>query len=234
MSNGAALTRKYGLEPLSESVVRLGKLVMKRDADMDEIVKVISTDQALKAQLLRAASPADGHLTVDTVEQAIFRTGIGCVLALAMSDPLVKAVGRTFHTMVGVQLEPADPVSMGPLVGTYFLGSADFSGRATGSVHLRLQDDFGRYITAQVLMTGEGDEITEGVNDVLGELVNMVVGNFKSNLNDAGLTCKLSLPRVTKTAEFSVPRVASGRHQVFGFKYQNNKVLVDIVVTSTD
>ena len=40
------------------------------------------------------------------------------------------------------------------------------------------------------------------IRDVAGELLNIMTGNFKSNLCDAGLDCKLQPPEVTLTDRF--------------------------------
>ncbi len=54
-------------------------------------------------------------------------------------------------------------------------------------------------------------------NDVLGELCNMIVGNFKSNLCDAGLECKLSAPKITRTENFKLQVVNGGTSERYGF-----------------
>ena len=85
MSESDELVKKYDLEPTPMSVAKLGELVSKRDRSIDEIINVISSDIALKSRLLRAANPSDGHLKIDSVQEAVLRTGVGCVLVLAMS-----------------------------------------------------------------------------------------------------------------------------------------------------
>ena len=106
MSESDELVKKYDLEPTPMSVTKLGELVSKRDRSIDEIINVISSDIALKSRLLRAANPSDGHLKIDSVQEAVLRTGVGCLLVLAMSDPLIKALTRTFMTMASVKLVP--------------------------------------------------------------------------------------------------------------------------------
>lgn len=234
MSDLNTLLKKYSVEPSPQSVARLGQLVMKRDADIGEIVKVISSDIGLRIRLLRAANPSDGNIKIDSVHEAVVRAGVGCVLVLAMSDPLIRALIKTFSTMATVKLEPADPATVGPIIGSHYVGSAKFSGKATGVVYIRLQDTLARHLAAQILGTSSTEEIDSGVRDVLGELVNMVVGSFKSNLCDAGLSCKLSLPEVSRVSDFKLPSVSGGRHQVFAFRASHEPVLLNIIVNSTD
>lgn len=80
MSNSAILLQKYDLAAVPESVVRLGKLVMNRDANIDAIIKLISMDDGLKTRLLRAANPRDGYVTIKSIQEAVFRTGVGCLI----------------------------------------------------------------------------------------------------------------------------------------------------------
>ncbi len=233
MSDPNLLSQKFGIAPLPDSVVRLGKLVMKRDADVEEIIKVIKTDNALTERLLRAANTG-GRTDIETVDQAVFRTGVGCLLLLAMSEPLIRAVTNTFSTMASINLEPVDPIVIGPINGGQFVGSATFAGKANGVVYIRLKDSFAAFLTSQVLGTKVPAEIRAGVTDLLKELVNMVVGNFKSNLVDAGLSCKLGLPQVARVTEFTPPTATQGRHQVFTFRFNKEPVIMDVVVEATE
>jgi len=60
----------------------------------------------------------------------------------------------------------------------------------------------------------EGDE---EVHDVVGELSNMIGGDLKSRLCDAGLTCELSIPTITSGKEFQVQPKGWTRHERFVF-----------------
>ena len=51
------LARRYGFAPKLESASRLTQLVARQDSDVDEIVKVINKDPALRDRLLRVANP---------------------------------------------------------------------------------------------------------------------------------------------------------------------------------
>ena len=234
MSESDELVKKYDLEPTPMSVTKLGELVSKRDRSIDEIINVISSDIALKSRLLRAANPSDGHLKIDSVQEAVLRTGVGCSLVLAMSDPLIKALTRTFMTMASVKLVPINPSNVGSMDETIYLGSARFDGKARGTVYIRIRESFAFEITSKMLELESPEEIAESAADVLGELVNMVVGSFKSNLCDAGLSCSLSLPTVERVQEFKAPPSSGGRHQVFAFKAGLQPVLLNILVDSTE
>ncbi|HEY9509692.1 MAG TPA: HDOD domain-containing protein, partial [Verrucomicrobiae bacterium] len=72
-ANYQELAKRYGLAPLPESVSKLTQLIARQDAEMDQIVALISKDPGLKARILRVANPRAEHeseYTIETVEDA--------------------------------------------------------------------------------------------------------------------------------------------------------------------
>jgi len=92
----AVIESAHSLDPLPVSVGRLAALVADEDADLREIVEVITYDQALTGNLLRRANSAAsaGRNPIRTVHEAVVRLGTGTVLALAMSASVSKRMGR--------------------------------------------------------------------------------------------------------------------------------------------
>lgn len=92
----AVIESAQTLEPLPASVARLAALVADDEADIREIVEVISFDQALTGNLLRRANSAAaaGRNPIRTVHEAVVRLGTGTVLALAMSASIGKRMGK--------------------------------------------------------------------------------------------------------------------------------------------
>jgi len=206
IGSAEALRRRFGLPPVSESVARLTRLVGSHDADLDEISRLITQDKSLTARLLRAANPAllkECDYDITDVDQALMRSGMGPVLLLALGDPLARVVVTTFHSMVAIRLTLGDRTSVAPIAGRHLLVEVEFSGRASGRIHLRLTREAARLVAARILglessaVTGEGE-----IEDVISELVNIIGGNVISNLCDAGLNCRLTPPTVVESAEF--------------------------------
>lgn len=226
------VARRYGLEPVPESVARLTKLVASQDADIDEIAKVIEKDKNLTSRLLRAANRGttdERDYDITSVDQALMRNGMGCVLLLAMGDPLMRAVAKTFQTMLGLKVELVNPTLIKPFIGEHVLGSVEFSGKASGVVRIRLAQETARLIAARLLGL-QPNELTSNseVDDGIGELVNIVVGNFKSNLCDAGLDCKLTSPRITRTHDAEMRAVRGGGAERLAFRTGDIAMLVDV------
>jgi chemotaxis protein CheX len=228
------LARLYGLDPVPESVARSTQLVARQDADLGEIAKVISQDPAITQRLLRAANPRAKHeddYAVCTVENAVMRNGVGCVLLLAMGSPLGIALVKTFKTMLDQKLESLNPKGITPFLTEHVLGTIAFSGNAEGRVYLRLSDDGARAIAARILGVAP-NEITlqSDLDDAVGELLNIVTGNFKSNLCDAGLNCRLHTPSVTRTGDVDVKITPGAGVERMVFRAPDLILFVDIAV----
>ena len=232
--DSAALARQYGLEAIPECVARLTELVARQDADLDHLAKVISQDPELTSRLLRAANPRsqdESEYGVTTVDGALMRNGVGCVLVLAMVAPLVRAVVKTFQTMLSLKAELINPRSADPIVEEHVLAAIRFSGKAVGGVQVRLRVETARWIAATLLGVPP-DELTDpaALSDAIGELANIIAGNLKSNLCDAGLECALGAPRISRTTEFRAKPVAGGSLERMAFRASQFVFFVDLTV----
>jgi CheY-specific phosphatase CheX len=227
------LVRRYGLEPISQSVLRLTKLVANQDSVLDEIVQVVADDRELTARLLRATRvESDGSETPqELVEAALRRGGTGCVLLLAMGAPLALALAKTCNTMLGLKLESIAPTAAQPLEGTHLLGTIGFSGKAVGRVHLRMSLGVAKAVASSILGTDIKEALDASeIDDAVGELLNIITGNLKSNLCDAGLPCVLEPPQVTRSINIYTDPVPGGGVERMAFKAQDLVLFVDVTV----
>lgn len=230
-ATAAQLSSRLGIQAIPENVRQLTSLVSKQDASLDEITRLICKDRELTGRLLRAANPralSEDDYTVTSVDAALMRAGVGCALLLAMSDPLIRAVKRTFQTMLNVDLKDTAPGVLAPLEDEHVVGEVSFEGKATGKVALRFSATAADAVAATVL--GFTPDDPADTDDVIGELSNMVVGNFKSNLCDAGLTCKLGPPQISRTSEFKLRPVGGGLAERTGFRAPGTEIFVDTLV----
>jgi flagellar motor switch protein FliN len=65
------------------------------------------------------------------------------------------------------------------------------------------------------------------VNDVIGELSNIVGGNLKSIFSDVGLQCELSTPSITRGTGFKIESMNMERYERFAFSYQDHVFFVE-------
>ncbi len=226
------LARKYGFAPKLESASRLTQLVARQDADVDEIAKVINKDPSLKTRLLRAANPDaenEAEYSVETVEDALIRNGVGCAMVLAMGTPLAMALIKAFQTMLSLNLESIDRHQAMPIDGEHMLGTIGFNGKVVGSVYLRMSIEDARNVAATILGLSAGEmQDTSEIRDVIGELLNIMTGNFKSNLCDAGLECKLEPPDVKVTSDLETPVARGSGLERMAFKAGKIQLFVDV------
>lgn len=233
-ANYQELAKRYGLAPLPESVSKLTQLIARQDAEMDQIVALISKDPGLKARILRVANPRAEHeseYTIETVEDALMRNGIGCVLLIAMGTPLAQALVKAFQTMLSLKLDTINVHEAPELFGEHILGTIGFSGKALGRVYLRMSLDSGKKIAGTILGldASELNDFLE-VKDVIGEVLNIMTGNFKSNLCDAGLDCRLETPDVKLTADLETPTIRGGGLERMAFRSGEIVLFVDVTV----
>lgn len=230
--NYRELARRYGFSQTPESVSRLTQIVARQDADVDEIVKVIEKDASLRARLLRAANPEaenEAEYAIETVEDALMRNGVGCAMVLAMGTPLALALIKTFQTMLSLNLESFDRNQAQPLDEEHLLGTIAFSGKVVGSVFLRMNLPAARTVAAGILgLSPEEMSDANEIQDVAGELLNIMTGNFKSNLCDAGLDCKLQPPDVKITTELLPPVARGCGLERMAFRSDKLQLFVDV------
>ncbi|HWD18785.1 MAG TPA: chemotaxis protein CheX [Verrucomicrobiae bacterium] len=228
------IARRYGLAAIPESVLRLTRLVAGQDADLGLVAKVIAQDKDLSNRLLRLAHPratSPLEASPDAIETALMRTGMGSIFVLAMGDLLMRAVLKTFHTMLGIELQwvvsPGAPTCSSPQV----VSEVAFSGRASGRVFLHQSEEASRTITTRMLGLGANDEISQGeIEDAIAEAANMGAGNFLSNLCDAGLPCKLSAPKTARLESFQLRPGPAGSREQMVFRSPELVTFVDICV----
>ena len=228
------MSKKFGLESVPESVKRLTAMIAKRGANMEDFAKIVAEDNDLSERLLRAANPraackADYRAT--TVEDALQRIGMSFALLLAMSDPLIRAIYNTFQTMLTIELKALSQKELTPFKDEHVLGEVTFVGKTAGLVHLRLPSAAVPLFGERLLGLTPEDIADPGIaNDVIDEMCNMVTGNFKSNLCDAGLNCKLSSPKITRTTEFKLQVVDGGTSERYGFRAKELDFFADLSV----
>jgi len=154
---------------------------------------------------------------------------------LDLKSSVSNAVTGVFAAMLDMAVTFIDEAPSSSPDDMQIVGSVSFAGKAMGSINLRFGGSFARQISAAMLDMDE-DEIEgdEEVHDVVGELSNMIGGDLKSRLCDAGLTCELSIPTITSGKEFQVQPKGWTRHERFVFNYQTQTGVVDVYLKSVN
>jgi len=228
------IARRFGLDPIPESVVRLTRLIASQNADLEAVASIITQDSMLTARLLRLTQRADKNeppADPSALEAALMRSGLGLVFLLAMGDLLMRALIKTFSIMLTSQLKPVPPRDVAPIREEHMLCEVNFRGKVAGKIQLRLTEETGRILAARMLGVPVASLSSSGEkDDAVTELVNVVAGNFLSNLADAGLPCHLTAPTLYRTSEFTIRKVPRGVSERMVFRSPEAKLFLDISV----
>ena len=149
--------------------------------------------------------------------------------ALDCERRLTEAAVEVFDTRFSLKLERVVPVSAEGIGGMRYISSVCFAGDATGIVSLHVGRELSRLIAANMLgMEPEEIEGTREIDDMLGELGNIVGGNLKSALTDTGLRCALSTPSLTVGSDFQIESLNLERFERLEFRHGNHFVFVEM------
>ena len=143
------------------------------------------------------------------------------------------ATRSVFHTMLSMEVNIGDADSTMELSGAKIVGSVSFTGDVVGNFCIHITQNFAR-IMAAAMLGMEPDEIEDDdeINDVIGEVSNMIGGDLKSKLCDAGFPCMLSIPSVTTGGDFRIESKGWARHEKIAFQQNDQTSLVEVFVKS--
>ena len=146
-----------------------------------------------------------------------------------------NVVGNVFDTMLSMEVESIEGQPAETKNGNHIVGSVSFAGAVLGNLNLHVDEEFACLMTAAMLGM-EIDEIEgdEEVHDVIGELCNMICGDLKSKLCDAGLTCELSIPSITSGKAFKIESRGWERSEQYGFRSHDHTALVAVYMKSVN
>lgn len=124
---------------------------------------------------------------------------------------------EVFSLMIGRELETGKESQLQP--GTEIAAMVGLAGDICGVVSIRCGQSAAERIAA-LMLDLPPEKACEHVSDALGEVANMVAGNFKNKLNGKNDGCMLSLPTVITGADyrFRSPSVESGMELQFSFE----------------
>ena len=142
---------------------------------------------------------------------------------------IVDSIVEVFDTMVSMEVEffdsePPDTTGKGRMVAT-----VNFAGNVVGIINIQVASDLSRLMMASMLGV-EPDEVEDEneIKDLLAEIGNIVGGNLKSALNDAGHRCVISTPSITYGADFTIKSLKMDRFERFIFTHQENFIVVEV------
>lgn len=140
---------------------------------------------------------------------------------------LEASVREVFEMMLGSALEVVkEDESLGR---TDLTGMVGLAGQVCGVLSIRCTSKTGAHIASK--MTGtEVPERDASVRDALGEVCNMVAGNFKSKLPNLSDGCLLSVPTIITGVDYHLHSLASGDRMAVCLSFEGEplSVILDI------
>ncbi len=147
---------------------------------------------------------------------------------LDISTRVPDSVINVFDTMLSMNVQVSQTIAQSALEGTRTVGAVSFAGDAMGLINIHVTDQFSRQMASVMLDMDINDVDAEtDVNDVIGELSNIVGGNLKSIFSDVGLRCELSTPSITRGSSFKIESMNMERYERFAFSYQEQVFFVE-------
>ena len=140
---------------------------------------------------------------------------------------IVDSVTDVYDMMLSMPVKYEEVQSEERISGSYILGSISMVGEVIGIMNIEVSRDFSRKMAASMLeMDPEEIEGTEDIQDVLGEVCNMVAGSLKSGLCDAGMECELSTPALIMGRDYYHESKNMTRQEIFEFSCEEGKIIV--------
>ena len=150
---------------------------------------------------------------------------------LNIRDFMVRHLADVFETMLSFKAVTAAGRGLPPDTERVS-GSVGFAGESlSGAVYLHLSSAFAQ--RAALAMLGLPPEEIAGeaeVNDVVGEVTNMLTGGLKSWLGDEGAPCAISTPAIIRGKAFAIEAMPDVEREQLVFDCAGERVVVEIHV----
>jgi len=131
----------------------------------------------------------------------LFENFMSTTTEFTIPGTIQQVVPNVFTTMAALSVSPHSSGNAAPAIDRVS-GTIGIAGDiVTGAIYVHLPEAFARLIVNA--MMGNPPEQSVGdsdLNDVVGELTNMIGGGFKSALCDAGRPCAMSTPSIIRGA----------------------------------
>ena len=140
---------------------------------------------------------------------------------------LRDSVKEVFSMMVGSEI--VVPSQVDPPVVTEVTGMVGLAGELCGVLSLRCGRDCAAKVASKML----GVPIAEAashMNDAIGEICNMVAGNFKAKLHGVQDKCMLSVPTIITGGDYHLFSVAVGDRMELPFLFDGEAIWIALEI----
>lgn len=135
---------------------------------------------------------------------------------------------KVWSMVLGLSLKPSKPDPARTEAKVFVLGRVTISGTWQGSVTLGCSQALARRAAGAMFGKPASEADASDIRDALGELTNMVGGNFKTLLKG---DCRLSVPEVVDVVPYGEIKPVPTEHQ--WFECEGGVVIVNVLDAST-
>jgi len=143
---------------------------------------------------------------------------------MIQSEHIQELVESVWSTMLEMQLRVVDTISL-DLPGCLVTACVHITGSWEGSVLIQCSEGSAQGLAGRMFGMGTEEVSAEEVRDAMGELANMVGGNFKGLLSG---DCYISLPTVVTGPDYSVTVKGAQVLHTVGFDGEGELILVEV------
>ena len=133
---------------------------------------------------------------------------------------------EVFDIMLGTKLEPGKPETLN---GVEFTAMVGMAGIVCGVLSVRCCHQSATAIASSMLSMPP-QEAGEHAWDALGELANMIAGNFKNKIDGMSDKCLLSVPTVITGADYSFKALADSAPMELWFRFNKKPLHVALEI----
>lgn len=142
-----------------------------------------------------------------------------------MTKQLIGVCDTMLTMQAALSADQDPPAYRERVIGCVGLGGEEIN----GAVYLHLSAAFAKLATANMLgMTPEEISGEAEINDVVGEMTNMLAGRLKSALCDAGATCAVSTPAIIRGTVFDIEAPPEVRRELLLFDCGEDRIAVEV------
>jgi len=156
------------------------------------------------------------------------KTPSTAVFDRAMWTPLLElSVHEVFNIMLSTQLRACES-SMNARAGE-FTALVGLAGSLCGVLSIRCTDQAARIMAGKMLDIPP-EEVDNDSWDALGEIANMIAGNFKGKLSGVGNHCMLSVPTIIVGTDYEARSITGGNtiDVVFDFEKKPLRITLEL------
>lgn len=142
---------------------------------------------------------------------------------------VVDTIVETFDSLVSMEIEVSDSEPPDSTGAGYMLAAVNFAGNIIGFINIQVTSKLAKMMTANMLDIEPAEVEDNGeIKNVLAEISNIVGGNLKSALNDAGHVCDNSKPAITDGADAPNKPSHMDRFERYVFSYREDRFFVEV------